>query len=743
MSPSSRGRGHRPAPDPFLTERRRKRRRGRAKARHRRFARLVLGAVVGSLVVLVAASFTGAAVWMSSCDLDSLKPVEVGENSFVYAANGSLLGSIPAERNRQPVPLTKISGWVPKATIAIEDRRFYEHGALDWLGIVRALYKDVQAGKVVQGGSTITQQLVRNLYIKKKSQTLGRKATEGCLAIKLAREKSKTWILTAYMNQVYYGNHAYGIEAAAQTYFSKPATKLTLRQAALLAGLPQAPSVFDPFHRPAQALARRDEVLRAMLSSDYITSTQYAHAVSDRKFHLRAGKLYTRIREPYFFSYVRELLQKEYGAATVQSGGLKVYTTIDPRLQRFAMEAIKSTLPYSSDPAAAIVSINPTTGAIRAMTEVTPGNKKNQVNFLSSAHRQPGSTFKAIVLTTAVAQGISPSTSYLSAPFKYDPTGTGSCDSDPPTAWCPETYDHTYLGTTSIERATLASDNSVYARLSLDVGPDNIASMAYRLGVRTDLHAKEGVYVPSMGLGSRVVTPMDMASVFSTLAAGGIYSKPMAIRKVVLPGGKVDTEAGWGRPQRKRVIADWVAAEVTRILEENMTSGTGVGAYFGRTSAGKTGTTDDYADAWFCGFTPALEATVWIGYPQGEIPMRYVHGISVSGPTFPATIWKLFMERAVDYAPHPTEFPTPRNSPRWTYHHLQYALSGGTYSSSSSSGSSGYTPAAPAPQPAAPTSTKAQPPKPPPPPQPAPPAPPATTQPEPPPPPPPPGDDGP
>src|SRR5213082_1569512 len=247
MSPPPRGR--RPPPDPLLLQRLRK-----------RVGRLALGILLGTLVFLVVSSFTGAAVFMSSCDLDSLKPVEVGENSFVYAADGSLLGSIPAERNRQPVALLQISPWVPKATVAIEDRRFFSHGALDWLGIVRALYADVKAGKVVQGGSTITQQLVRNLYIKKKSQTLGRKATEACLAIKLARQKEseyggtggKQWILTAYMNQVYYGNHAYGIEAAAQTYFSKPARALTLNESALLAGLPQAPSVFDPFHAPAQ-----------------------------------------------------------------------------------------------------------------------------------------------------------------------------------------------------------------------------------------------------------------------------------------------------------------------------------------------------------------------------------------------------------------------------------------------------------------------------------------------------------
>jgi penicillin-binding protein 1A len=678
-------RGQRPQSDAFLLERLRKRRRQRVKNRRKRVGKLISGVLIGTALFLVVSSFTGAAVWMNSCDLDSLKPVEVGQNSFVFAADGSVLGSIPAERNREPVGLDQISKWAPTATIAIEDRRFYKHGALDWLGIVRALYADIQAGKVVQGGSTITQQLVRNLYIKKKSQTLGRKATEACLAIKLARDKSKTWILNAYMNQVYYGNHAYGIEAAAQTYFSKPSRRLTLNEAALLAGLPQAPSVFDPFQRPAQAIARRDEVLRAMLGNGDITSSQYANAVAKRNLRLKAGRLYTRIREPYFFSYVREELQRQYGANTVRSGGLKVYTTIDPRLQRFALNAIKRTLPYSTDPAAAIVSINPSNGAIRAMTEVSPGNPKNQVNFASSARRQPGSTFKTIVLTTAISQGISPSTTYLSAPFKYDPTETGSCDTNPPTAWCPETYDHSYIGATSIENGTLRSDNSVYARLSLDVGPENIADIAYRLGVRTDLRTSEGAYVPSMGLGSRVVTPMDMASVYSTLAAGGVYSKPMAIRRVVLPGGKIDTEAGWGVPQRKRAVPDWVAAEVVRILQENMTSGTGYGAYFGKTSGGKTGTTDNYADAWFCGFTPGLEATIWIGYPKGEIPMRSVHGISVSGPTFPATIWKLFMERASAYAPFPKDFPSPKTSPVWVTHKLQYALTGGYYTPSSSS----------------------------------------------------------
>jgi penicillin-binding protein 1A len=290
------------------------------------------------------------------------------------------------------------------------------------------------------------------------------------------------------------------------------------------------------------------------------------------------------------------------------------------------------------------------------------------------------------VLTTAVRQGINPATTtYLSAPFEYNPTGRGSCDTSPPTAWCPQTFDHRYLGPVSIERATLASDNSVYARLTLDVGPANVAQTARAMGVKTELRTTDGAYVPAMGLGAVAVTPMDMASVYATLAAGGIYSKPMAIRKVVLPGGKVDTEAGWGKPHRTRVIADWVAAEVTRILEENMTQGTGTGAYFGKLAAGKTGTTDSFADAWFSGYTPSLEATVWIGYPQGEIPMLSVHGIAVSGPTFPATMWRLFVQRAVDYAPFPTEFPVAHTAPVWIAHTLRYAMSGG-YSTNSSGG---------------------------------------------------------
>jgi len=632
-------------------------RRNRLERRRQRRKRALILGLIALPFVLTAATVGGVAAFGSDCDLNALRPVSVGQNSIVFAADGSELGVIPAERNRTPVSRRRISSWVPKATVAIEDRRFYRHGGIDPIGIMRAVVADIRAGSFAQGGSTITQELVRNLYLSRQ-RTIKRKLTEACLAIKLARHWSKDRILTAYMNQVYYGNHAYGIEAAAETYFSKTAAELTLDQAAMLAGLPQAPSIYDPFVRPHDALDRRDAVLHAMLVNGDITLDEYDQAHGDRGLHLHPGHRYSSIREPYFFAYVEDLLQQAYGTNTVREGGLKVYTTIMPGLQRAATAAVKHILYEPTDPAAAIVSIDPRTGAIRAMTAVTPGKRGNQFNFVTSGARQPGSTFKTIALTTAVARGADPfHTYYLSAPLYY-----------PPLKWDVQTYEHTYAGVESLESATLQSDNTVYARLALDVGTQNIVDMARKLGVRTSKLTP----APSIALGSESVTPLEEAAAYSTLAAGGVYSKPMAITKVVLPDGKVDTEGGWGKPHRERVIPDWVASTVTQVLEQNMLYGTGRGAHIsGHTDAGKTGTTDNYADAWFSGYTPRLEATVWIGYAKGEIPMLDVHGIAVSGPTFPASIWHLYMSSAIgnraDFA-----FPAPKAPAKFSSWRGQY-----------------------------------------------------------------------
>jgi penicillin-binding protein 1A len=509
----------------------RRRQRRRTKARRRRKLGIAAFLVVAVAIVLGTVGFGGAASISRDCNLSALRPASNGSNSFIYAAGGALLGSIPAEKNRQPVTLAQTSPWMARATVAIEDRRFYKHGGVDFQGIGRALVNDIRAGSAVEGGSTITQQLVRNLYIRHNERTLRRKAVEVCLAFKLSREWKKKKILAEYMNTVYYGNHAYGVEAAARTYFSRSAKKLSLLQSALLAGLPQAPSDYDPFDHPDLALQRRNDVLEALYRNHDISYGNYQEAVQITDLKLKPGHIYTRIREPYFFSYVRDELVKKYGAETVRSGGLKVYTTIDQRFQRAANRAVQDTLYYDTDPASAIVAIDPRNGAIKTMTAVTPGRTGNQFNLAAQARRQAGSTFKTYVLTEAIAEGVNPdTTSYVSAPLHYQPDPYSE-------AWDVSTYSHTYLGSTSITHATLASDNTVFARLTLDLGPERVAAMAHRLGVRSSLKTKEGAYVPSLGLGSIGVSPLDMASAYAKIAAGGILSETMAIRKVVLAVG--------------------------------------------------------------------------------------------------------------------------------------------------------------------------------------------------------------
>jgi len=444
-------------------------------------------------------------------------------------------------------------------------------------------------------------------------------------------------------------------------------------QAALIAGLPQAPSIYDPFQRPAEAVSRRNEVLGAMYSAGDITADQYQEAVS-APLKLHAGHLYTRIREPYFFSYVREQLIAKYGANTVRGGGLKVYTTIVPRFQKLATEAMQSTLNLKTDPASALVSINPKNGAIRAMTAEIPGKKNNQFNLAAQGRRQAGSSFKTFVLTEAIREGINPDTTmYMSAPFHWQPDPSSE-------AWDVSTFDGSFYGPSSITQSTLRSDNSVYARLTLDLGPEKIVTLAHQMGIRTKLEP-----VASIGLGSNSVGVLEMASAYATLAAGGIYSEPMAIRKVVLPSGEVDRGAGWGKVKQKRVFSDGVAYQVDRILKMNVQAGTGTGANPGFPAGGKTGTTDDFGDAWFAGITTNASTVVWVGYPNAKIPMTSVHGIRVAGGTFPATIWRLFTVGAFGKDP-PGDWPLPHDPVVWQPFHGQYEFFGAPSTSSGNSG---------------------------------------------------------
>jgi len=618
----------------------------RARRRRRRTPgrRPLVVALVATCAVLVAvltgAAITGRAVIFGSCDLHSLRPVTLGENSFLYASDGSLLGVVPSTTNRQPLRLDRMSPWLPKATVAIEDNRFWEHGALDYQGIARAFYENATAGRIVQGGSTITQQLVRNLYIGKAERTFARKVKEACLAEKLAKIWTKKQILAAYLNEVFYGRHAYGAQAGAQTFFSTDARRLTLPQAALIAGLPQAPSQYDPVARPDRALDRRDEVLRAMLLHGDITAGEYAAAVA-APLGLQLGSLYIAQRQPNFFGWAATQLVKRFGARRVEAGGLQVRTTLDPRMQYAARSAVRSVLREKYDPAAALVAIDPRTGAVRAMISYLPNGRRMKFNLAWQSTRTTGSAFKPIALTAAMSQGVSITTG-LSGPSSLTITDPKCATNGVP--WTVHNYADESGGYMSLLDATAHSVNTIFAQLVDIIGPENVVKTARELGIRSPLQP-----VCSIGLGTQAVNPLEMTNAYATLAARGVHRDPQAFEVVRGPeGGVIGKLNAPGAQTIERNVADLV----TYALEGVVTHGTGTAAYFGRPAAGKTGTAENYVDAWFCGYVPQLAACVWIGYPKAEIPLYGVEGWSaVFGGSLPAMIWNRFMSEAVKKLP--------------------------------------------------------------------------------------------
>jgi penicillin-binding protein 1A len=566
--------------------------------------------------------------------------VTLGENSFLYASDGSLLGVVPSTTNRQPLKLGLMSPWLPKATVAIEDNRFWQHGALDYQGIARALYENATAGRIVQGGSTITQQLVRNLYIGKADRTFARKVKEACLAEKLAKIWTKKQILAAYLNEVFYGRHAYGAQAGAQTFFSTDARRLTLPQAALIAGLPQAPSQYDPLAHPDRALDRRDEVLRAMLLHGDITASEYAGAVA-APLGLQLGSLYSAQRQPNFFGWAATQLVKRFGARRVEAGGLQVRTTLDPRMQFAARSAVRSVLREKYDPAAALVAIDPRTGAVRAMISYLPNGRRMKFNLAWQSTRTTGSAFKPIALTAAMTQDVSITTG-LSGPSSLTITDPKCATNGVP--WTVHNYADESGGYMSLLDATAHSVNTIYAQLVDIIGPENVVTTARKLGIRSPLQP-----VCSIGLGTQAVNPLEMTNAYATLAARGVHRDPQAFEVVRGPNGGV---IGKLNAPGVQTIDRNAADLVTYALEGVVNHGTGTAAYFGRPAAGKTGTAENYVDAWFCGYVPQLAACVWIGYPKAEIPLYGVEGWSaVFGGSLPAMIWNRFMSEAVKKLP--------------------------------------------------------------------------------------------
>jgi penicillin-binding protein 1A len=643
--------------------------RNRRRHRRRGGVRSKLLFVGGGALALLAVGVIGVASWVldvaaKAPPLSDCRPIDKGGNSILFAGDGSRLGYIASDEARTPVSIDRVPTDLKYATVAIEDERFFDHDGIDYEGGIRALIENVEAGEIVQGGSTITMQLMRNLCITDPKRNLERKIQEAELALEYEQEHSKQDILGKYLNTASYGtingSTAVGVQAASRIYFSKQVWDLTLEQAALLAGLPQAPSDYNPILNPRGALERRNEVLAKMAHLGYI-SRQRALRGEQRGLGLNLSDTYFTRRQPYFFDYVEDKLIEEYGVNTVRKGGLRVYTTIEPHLQEVGLEAMRSALPYSEDPASALVAIDPATGYIKAMVS-SSSYEQSQFNLAAQGHRQPGSTFKTFVLSTAIKQGVDPySTYYTSKPLNLDLPEWGH--------WEVATADEGYQGTINLQQATVASDNTVFAQLDLDVGPENVAETAKSMGIETELDG-----IPAEGIGGlRIgVSPLEMADAYATLASGGIHRNPIAIRRVVFPSERVD------RPEQadpKRVLTEAVAYEVTRLLHDNITGGTGTAAYTGcGGQAGKTGTTDNYTDAWFAGYQPNLATAVWVGYPESnDIEMTSVHGITVFGGTFPAEIWHALYEGGEVPC---EEFEEPKTPISWAPYYGEFTQSG-------------------------------------------------------------------
>jgi penicillin-binding protein 1A len=671
----------------------------RSRRRLRRTSRkrnpfLVTLLVVGSAF---AAGVLGGGLWLlsvydSAPSLASLNPITKGAVSKVYASNGSLLGVIHSDKIRQPIGTGQIPQDLKDATVAIEDKRFFDHGGIDPSAIIRAGWEDLTAGgKPVEGGSTITQQLVRNLYLEDPEDTLHRKVIEAHLANDMEDQRSKDWILTRYLNTASYGTNegatAIGVEAAAQTYYSKHADDLTLPEATMIAGLPQAPSQYNPLLNPSAALARRNEVLQAMEQQGKITASEYQDAI-DQGLGLDPGNKYSRIREPYIFDLVKQELQDRYGVNTVQNGGLKVYTTIQPGLQEAAQNAVDScSVCYSGGPASALASVDVTNGKIVALASSQPYSEDSQFNFAAHAQRQPGSSFKVYDLTAAIKQGIDPDSTY------YNGSSPATLETPGGVPWTVNNAEQGG-GTMSLTQATWHSVNVIFAKLGLDVGPESIAKTAYEMGITSPLGIKGSREIPcklgpncfippadAIGGLNVGVTPLEQAAAFATLANGGVRHDPTAIDRVVFPGEKVDEP---GADEGKRVLTPGQAYEVTKVLEGVITSGTGAGyTSIGCPAAGKTGTSEELADAWFVGYTPLYSTAVWTGHPLSREYTGF--GGPTSGP-----VWRSFMEAA--QGSNCPDWEIPSSLPDLTAYHGEHTSSsssscypGSSYSCSSSS----------------------------------------------------------
>ena len=634
--------------------------------------RVVAGLVAGCLAL---------AGCVSVRPLPLVPPDRVAQTSLVLDAGGRRLAALHGPEDRTAVPLGKVSRWLRLAVVDTEDARFWRHGGVDWLAVARAAARDLERRRVVEGGSTITQQYVKNTYVSGE-RTLRRKLAEAGHAWGIERGNGKRAILEAYLNTVYFGQGAYGVEAAARTYFSTRAARLTLPQAALLAGIIRAPAAYDPFRHPRAARARRSAVLARLARQGHLPAAARKRAAA-APLGLRPGVPAGRAgaagqdapRAPWFVGWVLDQLldpaDHRYDALgtsrkartdAVFTGGLRITTTVDPEAQAAAERSVVGATGHRDrDPYGALVAVEPGSGAVRAMVggrDWAGDARFGRVNLATGAGgggRPAGSAFKTFALVAALERGIPPE-AVFQAPDRLVVGRRGGAP-----AWRVANYEGHGFGEATLRSATALSINTVYAGLLLrlgggdaDRGARAVVEAAARMGVASPLKP-----VPSAVLGTNEVTPLEMASAYATLAAGGRRAAPFGVSRITGPGGRVLFQA---RPEAGQAVRPAVAAIATDVLAGVVDHGTGVRGRIGRPAAAKTGTTQDYADAWFVGFTPSLATAVWVGYPQGHVPMVPPRTPTrVSGGTWPAAIWAGFMRAALSGRPA-GRFPRPDTS---------------------------------------------------------------------------------
>jgi penicillin-binding protein 1A len=594
-----------------------------------------------ALVLVVGGLLIGAAVAINARlpSVDALYSLP-SEATRIYAADGQIIASLYRE-NRDSVTLDRISPTLQRAVIDTEDAEFYRHGGISLRGVLRAALVNLQNRGFAEGGSTITQQLARNLFLTNE-KSLSRKIAEILLAVQIERRLTKSEILDRYLNQVYFGQGAYGVETASEVYFGKPAARLSLPEAAMLAGLIRAPSYYSPYEHLDRARQRMSEVLLRMVEQGDITPQQM-RAAEQAPVHLaaktNAGLI--GVRAPYFVSFILPGLLERYGEDMLYKGGLRVYTTLDLAAQAAAQQAIRQGIDQAKRQhlhvqEGALVAIDPRTGYIRAMVGGYDFSE-SQFNRAWQAYRQPGSAFKPFTYTVAIMRGIPPTHVLLDAPIEF-PMPDGS-------VWKPTDFEHKWHGPVTARYALENSLNTATIRLEQEVGPQNIVDLAHRMGITSKLTPEL-----ALTLGADDVTLLEMTSAYGVFANGGVRAAPIAVTKVTDWSGKVLEEHA---PNRHVVLSPEVAYVMTDMLKGVVLRGTGTAANLNIPQAGKTGTSDDYRNAWFIGFTPSIVAGVWFGNDDNS-PMNHVVGGSLPAPT-----WAAFIKQILPSLPKDEDWSLP------------------------------------------------------------------------------------